>query len=972
MRGILLKTFCKIFIINVLFIVASFSFSLTAAEQQIKKQAFKSPLTVAINKTSYPYHFLNEQGQADGLMVDFWLLWAKKQQVDVKFVTLPWIEILEQVASGDVDIHAGLLILQTRKNQFAFSTPLFPLYSHLYVNVDLANIEDLSELKPYLIGVIEGSAHVEMLKNNFPYLKQKMYASRHELYEAALNKEILVFTGLEKLSSNYQYYEALRGMYPPYKRLRYQQADYGVAVAKRNEPLFAFINDGLAKISANERSVIERKWLGIDKNSDSLLIAYSPKYPPYSALSPTGKPQGLLIDFWRLWAKKNNLKVEFVARDIVDSLALVSQKDVDVLLAYPNEWLDSDKFSITSPVYSPHAKVYVSNRIKGVKSLGFFENNGKAIKEINKNIIGVWQNTPFRKQILNKYPKLNLRNFSSIKSMLQAAELGEIDAMISSVDIMNVRLTQANLQSAFYLLDLPVFTIKLSSLIDKNNHQLMKTINEGFEQIESKELADLEERWLKDEKSYYRSLLEKVTLNKQEEDFISNNSEIKVGVLNSLKPTAFYNEQGVFDGINRDILNLISKRTGLNFSYQGFDAWHQLYQSMLAGEIDIITTIMATEDRKEKLLFTEPYWNTPWVILHHQNLGRQSKLAGFYGNQLALVKGYYLIDYLRENHPQITLKIVNDRQEGLIALQQGQVEGLIENISSASELLKQESLVSLAISVIEGIPTAQSHLGIQKNNPLLTSILDKGLASISVQEKNDIYEKWFSIDIKTGLDKKVVMRVAAQLSLLILVILGIIIMWNRRLKAEITHRKQLEEKMKYMATHDDLTGLANRVLLKDRINTAIEFHHRQSLLIAVLFLDLDGFKNVNDTHGHDVGDELLLLVAKRLQSCVRKSDTVVRFGGDEFVLLLTGLHHNNEASFVAEKVLQLLQSPFELSSTSVIIGCSIGIAMYPSDGTTDIDLLKEADTLMYQVKAAGKNHYLMSTQVNENNHATLG
>jgi len=966
----LLKYFCKLLFLGLAFIIASFD--LIAVEKKSGEQQLNSPLTIAINETSYPYHFLDGQGKADGLMADFWLLWAKKQQVEVEFVTLPWLETLKQVASGDVDIHAGLSILESRKDRFVFSESLFPLYSHLYVNVDLADIEDLSELKPYLIGVVEGSAHIEMLKKKFPYLKQKLYDSRHELYRGALKKEILIFTGLEKLSSNYQYYQQLRDMYPPYKRLRYQQADYGVAVAKSNEALYTFIHEGIAKISADESSKIERKWLGIDKKQDSLLIAFSPKYPPYSALSPSGNPQGLLIDFWRLWAKTSGQKVEFIARDIIDGLSLVNQQNVDVLLAYPDEWLHSDKFSLTSPIYNPHAKVYVSNRLQGVKSIDFFDNDNKVIRETDKAIVGIWQSSPFRKQVIAKYPTLNVRYFPTVNALIQAAELGEVDAMISSIDTMNVRLTQVNLQSAFYLLDLPIFTTKLSSLIDKKNLQLMKIINEGFEQIEPIELAYLEERWLKDEKSYYRRLLEKVTLNEQEEDFISLNTEIKVGVLNSLAPIVFYNEQGVFDGIDKDILNLISKRTGLNFSYQGFDSWLELYTSMLAGEIDIITSITETENRKEKILFTKPYWQTPWVILHQQHLGRQSKLNSFYGKQLAIVKGYYLTDFLRDNHPQITLNIVNNRQEGLIAIQQGKVEGLIETISSATQLLKQESFVSLSISVIESMPMGQSHFGIQKNNALLKGILDKGLASVSAQEKNIIHEKWFSIDINTGLDKRVVTRVAVQLSLLILVVLGIIIMWNRRLKAEITHRKQLEEKMKYMATHDDLTGLANRVLLKDRILTAIEFHQRQSLLMAVLFLDLDGFKVVNDSHGHDVGDELLLLVAKRLLSCVRKSDTVVRFGGDEFVLLLTGLHHDNEASFVAEKVLLLLQSPFELSSTTVQIGCSIGIGMYPSDGITDTDLLKVADTLMYQVKASGKNHYLMSTQVNVNNHSSLG
>ena len=936
-------------------VVITASFNLAAFEQPTEKQSLNAPLTIAINETSYPYHFLDNNGEADGLMADFWRLWAKKQQVDIKFVTLPWLETLSQVSSGEVDIHAG------RKKLFSFSKSLFPLYGHLYVNVALTNIEDMTELKPYLIGVVKGSAHIEMLKSKFPYLKQKIYEGRHELYKAALNKEVLVFTGLEKLASNYQYYQQLTDMYPPYKRVRYQQADYGVAVAKNNKVLHAFVEQGLEKIRVEERLKIERKWFGIEKNKDSLLVAFAPKYPPYSELSSTGKPQGLLIDFWRLWSEQTGQKVEFIARDIVDRLTLIEQQNVDVFLTYPKDRLDKDQFELISPIYNIHVNVYVSNRIKGVETLHFFEDQYVSKGDAEHSVVGIWQEALYEDQLLAQYPNLNIRSFPTVKAMIQAAELGEIDAMISSVDTMTPRLIKDNFHSAFYSFDLPSLTTQLSSLIEKDNPQLMSIINEGFAQIKLNKLAQLEKHWLSDKKSYYRSLLEKVVLTKQENDFIIQNNNFKVGVFNSFEPVGFYNEHGVFDGINRDLLNIISEKTGLNFSFQGFDTWHQLYQSMLAGDIDMLVSVTPTESRKDKMLFTQSYWQTPWVILHPQHLGKVSTLASFYDRPLAVIKGYYLVDFLREHHPQINLKVFNDRQEALIALREGQVEGFVDIFSSASQLLKKESLVSLAISVIESIPADHSHFGVQNNNPLLTSILDKGIASISVKAKNEIHDKWFSVDINTGLDKDLVMRIALQVTLLIIIILAVIIMWNRRLKMEVTQRKQLEAQMKYMATHDELTGLANRVLLKDRINTAIEFHHRQSLLMAVLFLDLDGFKNVNDANGHYAGDELLVMVANRLQTCVRKSDTVVRFGGDEFVLLLTGLHHSDEATFVADKVLYLLQSPFELSSTKVQIGCSIGVAIYPNDGKDDTELLKTADALMYQVKSSGKNGYLMST-----------
>lgn len=952
MREALLKSCCKLFFLVLVSITASFN--LVAFEQLTEKQPLNAPLTIAINETSYPYHFLDKHGKADGLMPDLWRLWAKKQQVAIKFVTLPWLETIKQVKEGKVDIHAGLTIIDSRKDYLGFSRPIFPLYTHLYVNADLLQVKNVKDLTPYAIGVVEGSAHIDLLTKNFPQLKQKMYFQRHELYDAAIKKEVLVFTGLEKLSSNYQYYQQLISMYPSFKKLRYKQADYGVAVAKANEDLLTFIQLGMDKISSAEKANLERKWFGLDKRKDSLTIAFPPDCSPYSARSPTGQAQGFIIDMWRLWAEATDTKITFVSRSTEESLSLINNDNVDVLAVFPNASFDKKHFSLTKAIYQSKAKMFISKKIPNITTLTAFEYKNANYK------IGIWQNSTFIAQFLEKFPRMKPQYYPTFDALLKAAELGEVDMFVANNDMMNLKLLKANLQSFFYTLDLPILSSTLSPLIKKDNIQLARIIDEGFKRIEASKLISLEERWLGEDNHYYKDLLNKVSLTSEEEQFIAQSKSVSVGFLTALEPIAFINEEGEFSGIDRDILDIIAQRTGLRFNFIGFDTWHQLYKSMLAGDIDIIPSITPTTARKEYMLFSKDYWDTPWIILHPKFLGRQLKLVDFYDKELALVKDFYLADYLRDNHPRITLKSVENLEEGLRMIQQGKVEGMIENLSSASQLINEERLVTLAISFIEEVPTGKSHFGIQKYNPLLASIIDKGVVSVG-EEENAINEKWFSVDINTGFDKDLVMRIALQVTLLIILILGIIIMWNRRLKKEVNHRKQLEEQMKYMATHDDLTGLANRVLLKDRISTAIEFHHRQSLQMAVLFLDLDGFKNVNDSHGHYVGDELLLMVANRLQTCVRKSDTVVRFGGDEFVLLLTGLHHSDEAIFVAEKVLYLLQSPFELSSTKVQIGCSIGIAMFPNDGINDTELLKVADNLMYKAKSSGKNGYLMTT-----------
>jgi diguanylate cyclase (GGDEF)-like protein len=194
-------------------------------------------------------------------------------------------------------------------------------------------------------------------------------------------------------------------------------------------------------------------------------------------------------------------------------------------------------------------------------------------------------------------------------------------------------------------------------------------------------------------------------------------------------------------------------------------------------------------------------------------------------------------------------------------------------------------------------------------------------------------------------------------------VLGFVVIWNLSLRREVGLRRQAEQKMRFMATHDDLTQLPNRALIKERIEQALLQHARHNESLALLFIDLDGFKEVNDRYGHDTGDELLLKLAEVLSGAVRKSDTVARFGGDEFVILLTGLLSRDDAAIVAEKILQQLAQPVTLSVGEVKVGVSIGIAIYPEDGTDSARLLKVADSLMYRIKQQGKNQYCFSKAV---------
>lgn len=178
---------------------------------------------------------------------------------------------------------------------------------------------------------------------------------------------------------------------------------------------------------------------------------------------------------------------------------------------------------------------------------------------------------------------------------------------------------------------------------------------------------------------------------------------------------------------------------------------------------------------------------------------------------------------------------------------------------------------------------------------------------------------------------------------------------------DMTGRKTLEAKIRHLAYHDPLTDLPNRVMFEDRLQQALAYTRRQGGLLAVLFLDLDNFKPVNDQYGHRIGDRLLRIVAKRLVTCVRTTDTVARLCGDEFTIILQGLDRIRDIRQVAQKILDCLAPPIRLNGHVISVKTSIGISVYPNDATHPNQLLEIADRAMYQAKEQGGQQWVFAT-----------
>ena len=194
---------------------------------------------------------------------------------------------------------------------------------------------------------------------------------------------------------------------------------------------------------------------------------------------------------------------------------------------------------------------------------------------------------------------------------------------------------------------------------------------------------------------------------------------------------------------------------------------------------------------------------------------------------------------------------------------------------------------------------------------------------------------------------------------------------NQKLQEVMTQKDEItclyqdiacsEMKIKHIAYHDHLTGLPNRLLLSEQLNHAIFLSNRMGKMLAIMFLDLDDFKMINDTLGHGKGDQLLVEVSKRLANSLRKCDTVDRIGGDEFIILLENIEDLNNINMVAEKIIKSFTEPYILNNQDYFVTTSIGIAIYPMDGENAEELIKNADIAMYNAKGKGKNKYICCT-----------
>ncbi|MBY0576717.1 MAG: diguanylate cyclase [Gallionellaceae bacterium] len=303
---------------------------------------------------------------------------------------------------------------------------------------------------------------------------------------------------------------------------------------------------------------------------------------------------------------------------------------------------------------------------------------------------------------------------------------------------------------------------------------------------------------------------------------------------------------------------------------------------------------------------------------------------------------------------------------------------MVTNLKQVKEELEksQRQLQAIIHNAMDGIIMIDEYGEIQGFNPaaeqifgyLQKDVLGKNVALLMPEETRSEHDSYIARYIQTGIKRMIGKRgrevialrkngeqFPMEISVSEMVLGGL--RYFVGITRDITERKLTEQKIAHLAHHDYLTGLPNRVLFLNNLEHSIGLAKRNNYKLSVLFLDLDGFKKVNDTLGHEAGDLLLQEVAKRLKEIIRESDTVARVGGDEFTFVLDNIGSGENASLTAKKIIAVLAEPFKLSGQQCHIGGSLGIALFPDDANQIGQLIKQADDAMYLAKQSGKNTY---------------
>jgi len=453
-----------------------------------------------------------------------------------------------------------------------------------------------------------------------------------------------------------------------------------------------------------------------------------------------------------------------------------------------------------------------------------------------------------------------------------------------------------------------------------------------------------------------------------EQQWLKAHPVIRLAPDPSFAPVEYFDENNQFQGITADYVKQLERITGLTIEIVQFKHWDGVIDAAKKREIDMLGAVAQTADRNNYLHFSQPYLTLPAVIITHKDQQRIHSMKDLKGKKVTVVKDYATHDFLVSNHPELEVIAVPDIYTGLRMVAFNLADAIVASSGSATYTIEKYGLNNLKVVAESGFEW-QLSFAVRKDWPQFPLILDKAVAELGKQQQQAIFRKWIHLGhpgLRLTQDMLFVLFLVTTLILLAVAYLWIVMLKKQvasntaDLTQELQKREALEQKLRHQASTDELTGLYNRRKITKLIDYEVARFARSHHPIALLLIDIDHFKRINDTYGHNAGDYVLKCIATLLEQQLREVDFLGRLGGEEFLGLLVDIPPV-EARNIADRVcLAVEKTPIELdlpdTNQHPVLNLTISVGIsYSSEGVTAESLMSQADQAMYRAKHKGRN-----------------
>lgn len=448
------------------------------------------------------------------------------------------------------------------------------------------------------------------------------------------------------------------------------------------------------------------------------------------------------------------------------------------------------------------------------------------------------------------------------------------------------------------------------------------------------------------------TLLTPLPLSVQEKAWIKEHPSIRVAVKSGWMPIEFQLENQKHAGISVDYLHQISLLTGLTFTIVDY------HPNINGNEAEVITGIRNKRLPQGFHLVATPYLDVTNAIYVAANSGfnpGQTNLNQLSQKKVAVFKSGLVGQELQAAVPDIDLRLFDIADDAFEQLDAHAIDAYIGNELVLDYHIDYHKIKSIRKGGITPI-TSKVFMAVSEEHPLLRSILNKAVLQIGTNPP-DILDTW-----QKKPENPFIQYLIATISFFAIVLLFQLI---KLYKSSKKQAMEAEEKIRFQANHDFLTELPNRYLLKTKLSEALNQSEISLAKIGVIIIDLDNFKEINDTAGHAIGDEVLIKVADRLKSIIAPPNIIARFGGDEFLILMQENSDQQALNTFCARLIELMEVPFKVQQKSFLVSISMGASLFPDNSRNVEELIMFADEAMYQAKRTGKNKFIL---FNENMH----